>query len=116
MAETVRLRIDGRSIASEAGVTIAAAALNAGENGLRTSIGGERRGALCAMGICFECRVTVDGRGHRRACMELVREGMSVETRSGAAGLRARVPAPETRNPKPETLVCDVTVVGGGPA
>jgi len=35
------------------------------------------------MGICFECRVTVDGDPHRRACLEPVRDGMEVETDGG---------------------------------
>jgi sarcosine oxidase subunit alpha len=30
------------------------------------------------MGVCFECRVTVDGIAHQRACMLTVREGMDV--------------------------------------
>jgi sarcosine oxidase subunit alpha len=30
------------------------------------------------MGVCFECRVTVDGIGHQRACMLTVRDGMDV--------------------------------------
>jgi sarcosine oxidase subunit alpha len=32
------------------------------------------------MGICFECRATVDGVPHRRTCQMLVREGMEVVT------------------------------------
>jgi sarcosine oxidase subunit alpha len=32
------------------------------------------------MGICFECRVTVNGVPHRRACLETVTEGMEIET------------------------------------
>ena len=44
----------------------------------RKSVSGEPRGALCGMGICQECRVTIDGLPHQRACMVLVREGMEV--------------------------------------
>jgi hypothetical protein len=32
------------------------------------------------MGICFECRVTIDGVPHRRACMEACAPEMRVET------------------------------------
>jgi sarcosine oxidase subunit alpha len=33
------------------------------------------------MGICFECRATVDGVAHRRTCQLLCHSGMVVETR-----------------------------------
>jgi sarcosine oxidase subunit alpha len=35
------------------------------------------------MGVCQECRVTVNGMPDRRACMTLVREGMEVVTDGG---------------------------------
>ncbi len=111
MRESVSLTIDGRASSTDAGITVAAALENAGVRACRTSVSGEPRGALCAMGICFECRVTIDGAAHRRACMELVREGMRVET--GGAGF----PVSSFRFQEgTETLACDVAVVGAGPA
>jgi sarcosine oxidase subunit alpha len=38
------------------------------------------RGALCGMGICGECRVTIDGQPHQRSCLVLCREGLEVTT------------------------------------
>lgn len=35
---------------------------------LRLSVTGEPRGPLCGMGICFECRATIDGKPHVRTC------------------------------------------------
>jgi hypothetical protein len=35
---------------------------------------------LCGMGICLECRVTIDGREHSRSCTTLCAEGMEVRT------------------------------------
>jgi sarcosine oxidase subunit alpha len=32
------------------------------------------------MGVCYECRVSIDGVAHRRACLEPVAEGMEVVT------------------------------------
>jgi D-hydroxyproline dehydrogenase subunit gamma len=32
------------------------------------------------MGICFECRVTIDGCAHARSCQITVREGMEIRT------------------------------------
>ena len=72
--------VDGVAIEAREGTTVAAALWNAGRPILRRSVGGEPRGVLCAMGICFECRVTVDGAAHRRACLERCRPGMKVAT------------------------------------
>ncbi len=72
--------IDGTSVEVAAGTSVAAAILNAGLNRFRRSVRGEPRGPICAMGICFECRVTIDGVPHRRACMELCHDGMEVLT------------------------------------
>jgi predicted molibdopterin-dependent oxidoreductase YjgC len=52
----------------------------AGESVCRTSVTGEPRGPLCGMGICFECRVGVDGRLHVKACQTMVRDGMEIRT------------------------------------
>jgi sarcosine oxidase subunit alpha len=78
--EWVRFTIDGSPAEAEPETTVLAALWNAGRRGLRRSVQGEERGALCAMGICFECRVTLDGRPGRRACLEVVRAGLDVRT------------------------------------
>jgi sarcosine oxidase subunit alpha len=36
------------------------------------------------MGTCYECRVTIDGVAHRRACLVVVTEGMHVTTAASA--------------------------------
>lgn len=76
----VMLSVDGRAVETRAGVTVAAAMLNAGVSTFRHSVTGEARAAVCGMGICHECRVTIDGIAHRRACLELVRDGMEIDT------------------------------------
>lgn len=76
----IPIQIDGRELQVEEGVSVAAALWNAGVWHYRTSIGGRPRGPICAMGICFECRVSIDGVPHRRACMEPCRAGMEIET------------------------------------
>lgn len=81
MASLVRILVDGRVLAVEPGQSLAAALLGAGVTAFRTSVSGEPRGPVCGMGTCHECRVTVDGAPHRRACLELVKEGMEVATR-----------------------------------
>ncbi len=39
----------------------------------------EPRGALCGMGVCFECTATVDGESNVRTCMVYAEEGMEIE-------------------------------------
>jgi predicted molibdopterin-dependent oxidoreductase YjgC len=84
MAERVVLRVDGAALEVAAGTNLAAALVGAGVLAFRRSVGGQPRGPLCAMGICFECRVTVDGRPHVLACGTLCRAGMEVRTAAGA--------------------------------
>lgn len=81
MPERVRLTVDGRALEVEADESVLAALWNAGVRSLRTSVSGDERGALCGIGTCFECRVTIDGVPHRRSCREAVRDGMVVITR-----------------------------------
>jgi len=78
MAATVRILVNGTPLEVPKGVSLAAALLNAGYASFRTSVGGEARAPICGMGICFECRVTLDGVVGQRACLEPVREGMQV--------------------------------------
>jgi predicted molibdopterin-dependent oxidoreductase YjgC len=80
MAKSIAITVDGRSLSVEEGATVAAAMLSNGANAFRKSPTGEMRAPLCGMGICFECRVTIDGVAHRRACMTVARSGMAVTT------------------------------------
>lgn len=78
--DTVRVEINGNAVHVSAGTTVAAAVINTGVTAFRRSVGGEARGPLCGMGICYECRVTIDGTAHARSCQIVCREGMRVRT------------------------------------
>ena len=80
---TVTIHADGRPARVPAGISVAAALLELGVVAFRRSVTGESRGPLCGMGTCYECRVTIDGAGHRRSCLVLVAEGMRIETGNG---------------------------------
>ncbi len=80
MPESITVWINGASIRVPAGTTIAAAVLISGEPIFRRSVSGEGRGPLCGMGICFECRVTIDELEHCRSCQIVCRDGMKVRT------------------------------------
>jgi aerobic-type carbon monoxide dehydrogenase small subunit (CoxS/CutS family) len=79
MPGQITLTINGAPIAVSSGVTVAVAMLLAGQ-ACRTSVGDEPRGPLCGMGICFECRVVIDGRLHCRSCQILCEQGMEVNS------------------------------------
>ena len=79
-ADVVEITVNGRAIRAAHGVSVASALLNAGIAEFRTSPSGEPRTPVCGMGVCFECRVTIDGVAHQRACMIGVRSGMVVTT------------------------------------
>ncbi len=79
-AATVEIRIDGEVFAVAAGSSVASAVLQSGRLALRRSRRGEARGPLCGMGICFECRLTVDGLAGVRSCLLSVAPGMEIAT------------------------------------
>jgi sarcosine oxidase subunit alpha len=78
--DAVEIAVNGRAIRAARGTSVASALLDAGVTEFRTSPNGEPRAPVCGMGVCFECRVTIDGVAHQRACMIAVRSGMTVMT------------------------------------
>jgi predicted molibdopterin-dependent oxidoreductase YjgC len=89
MADAITLTIDGRSASVAAGTTVAAAiavaAATTGAVGVtRRSLDGHLRAPLCGMGVCQECRVSIDGRAHVLSCQTLCQPGMDVRTGAAA--------------------------------
>jgi D-hydroxyproline dehydrogenase subunit gamma len=78
MVEELRIRVNGRPVNIPAGTIVAAAIAASGVSRFRRSVVGQPRGPLCGMGICMECRVTINGRQHCRSCQILCEEGMEV--------------------------------------
>jgi predicted molibdopterin-dependent oxidoreductase YjgC len=76
--------VDGREVRVPDGVSALAALVYAGQLCTRYSVTGEPRFALCGMGQCQECRVSIDGQQHRLACQVRCHAGMSIAT--GGAG------------------------------
>jgi D-hydroxyproline dehydrogenase subunit gamma len=79
MPEAFPVTINGATCLVGPGTSVAAALLLV-EQPTRTSVTGERRTALCGMGICFECRAIVNGIPHRRTCQILCERNMVVES------------------------------------
>lgn len=79
MADPISITINGTTRQVRPGVTVAAALVEAVEAS-RVSVSGQLRSPLCGMGICFECRVTVNGMPHVRGCQVLCEPGMEIRT------------------------------------
>jgi NADPH-dependent 2,4-dienoyl-CoA reductase/sulfur reductase-like enzyme len=125
MPDPVRLTVDGLTVSVPAGSMVSTAVVSAGASGFRQSVTGEARGPLCGMGICFECRVTIDGRAHCKSCQVVCAEGMEItvgQAPRDVAGPPAGLPRqlvvapagrPQARGPAPQY---DTLVIGAGPA
>ena len=81
MDDPVWISIDELPVEVEDGTTVAAAILKSNIAAFRRSVTGEPRGPVCGMGVCFECRVTINGQPHRRSCQVSCEPGMMVRTR-----------------------------------
>jgi D-hydroxyproline dehydrogenase subunit gamma len=78
-AHSLVLKVNGVPLTVASGTTVAVAILMTGAP-TRRSVTGEPRGPLCGMGICFECRATVDGLPHQRTCQILCAQDMEIKT------------------------------------
>ncbi len=81
MNNSIIVAINGNKLSVQRGITVAAAVALSGLDASRRSVSGDLRGPLCGMGICYECRVTIDGEPHRVSCQVRVEEGMEISTR-----------------------------------
>ncbi|SFU92854.1 2Fe-2S iron-sulfur cluster-binding protein [Pseudoduganella namucuonensis] len=81
MIDTIQLTIDGQGIKVPPGTIVAAAIAMAMPAAItRRSVGGALRGPVCGMGVCQECRVTIDGVAHQLSCQTPCAPGMDVRT------------------------------------
>lgn len=77
------MTVDGERRDLLPGRSLAAALIGADRPVTRHDRAGRPRAPFCAMGVCFECALTVDGVPLVRACQEPVRAGMTVHTGRG---------------------------------
>ncbi len=79
MPERITLIVNGVPVEVPSGSTVAVAMILAGQP-CRTSVAAGPRAPFCGMGICFECRVAINGVLHCRSCQILCEDGMEVRT------------------------------------
>ena len=77
VAEQITVTVNGIPVVVTDGTTVAVAVLLQGTS-CRRSVSGQPRGPLCGMGICFECRVEINGTPHCRSCQIVCESGMEI--------------------------------------
>ncbi|MFN0108038.1 MAG: FAD-dependent oxidoreductase [Blastocatellia bacterium] len=84
----------------------------------RRSVTGEARAPLCGMGICFECRVTVNDQAHSRSCQIPVTEGQNVRTECGRLNDEGGIRSSEHSafSIQHSEFRAEALVIGAGPA
>lgn len=81
MHEVTRaVTVDKLRVEVPSGATVVAALVAAGQLRTRCSVTRQPRFALCGIGQCQECRVTIDGKPHQLACRTICRDGMAITT------------------------------------
>jgi predicted molibdopterin-dependent oxidoreductase YjgC len=79
MKARIKITINGKETIACQGDTVLASLVAAGHKILKKSRKlHENRGPLCAMGICYECQVTINGEPNQRACMAEVKDEMMI--------------------------------------
>lgn len=75
----VAFTFEGRKLHGLEGEPIAAALMASGVRVLRrTRLHGQPRGVFCAIGLCTDCMVIVNGVSNVRACVTPLEEGMEI--------------------------------------
>ncbi len=77
---TITVFINNHPYTCDAGNSVAGAIAQAHQQLVTTrqSVHGMPRTAVCGMGICFECRVTINSNAHQLACQTPVATGMQI--------------------------------------
>ena len=80
--EKFEIEVDGKTILACSGQTIAEALLANGIRRLRMTQKQASRGVYCGMGICYECRMIVNGIPNVRTCMTPATPGCRITTQN----------------------------------
>ena len=80
-ADDVTLTLNGQQITVPAGQSVWSAIALAGQPiTRRAALSGAPRSAYCAMGVCFECMMEINGVPNQQACLRQVEPGMTINT------------------------------------
>ncbi len=80
-SKTVTVTVNNQTVTAPDGQSVWATMALAGQVTTRkAALSGEDRSAFCAMGVCFECLVQIDGTPNQQACLRRVSEGMNIQS------------------------------------
>lgn len=80
MSDNVKITINGEPVSVSPMTVVATAIASEGITRFRRSVTGKPRTPLCGMGVCFECRVTINAQPNIRSCQILCEDGMEIVT------------------------------------
>lgn len=115
MSDRLSFTFNDSPVSAKAGQTLTAALMAAGRIVHRTAPDGSGRGPFCGIGACQDCLLEVDGQMSRRGCMTPVRDGMRVRSNDRLPDAAVSAPLSQGEERLAEH-VCEVLVVGAGPA
>tara|TARA_R110002072_G_scaffold176934_5_gene332789 strand:+ start:4211 stop:4546 length:336 start_codon:yes stop_codon:yes gene_type:complete len=82
------ITLDGQTVTLQAGDSLTTAFLLSDRPQTRTTpLSGAARAPYCAMGVCFDCLITLDGRPNQQACLIEAQPGMVVTRQVGKPAL-----------------------------
>ena len=88
LRKKIHVTFDGETIEALEGEPIAASLIAAGKKVFyRTVKKNDPRGYFCAIGVCNDCKMIVNGVPNVRTCVTPVSEGMIIETQIGKGAL-----------------------------
>lgn len=78
--DKVTIIVDGKPMTVDAGLSVAAAVLGHHHERKMSHhpVDGSPRAPYCMMGVCFECRMEINGEPNVQSCLVTVEEGMVV--------------------------------------
>lgn len=79
-SNSISISINGQMHQLESGISVAAALAKCDKPQTRLSVTGMPRTAFCGMGVCQECRVTINGAAHQLACQTMCTDQMQILT------------------------------------
>lgn len=79
---TFEIEVNGQKVRAQRGQTIAEALLAGGLRIFRKTRNDVPRGFYCGMGVCYECRMIVNGIPNVRTCMTPATPGCKVTTQN----------------------------------
>jgi len=79
-AAKISITINGQPHQVEPCISVAAALALCEVLSTRQSVTGMMRAPVCGMGVCQECRVSINNQRHQLACQTLIANHMDIQT------------------------------------